>query len=99
MVLDVVRMGVPIGSVVELPLAEVSTASVDGKPLSSHELGVAQAMAMAEALGRALPPGLFVGIGARVFEPGTELSREVALAVDDLIAAAQGAIAALDENL
>ena len=96
-VLDVVRLGVPVGSVVELPLSEVSTASVDGKPLSSHGLGVPQALAMAEALGRVLPPGLFVGLGARVFEPGTELSREVGLAVDDLIAAAQGAIEALYE--
>src|SRR5690606_29930488 len=54
---DVVRMGGKIGSVVELPLAEVQRASVDGKPISSHGFGPAQALALAEALGRPLPRG------------------------------------------
>ncbi len=96
--MDVVRMGATTGAIIELPIAEVATASIDGKPLSSHGLGVPQAMAMAAALGRSLPRGIFLGLGAREFDPGTELSRDVEVALDDLVTAVEGAIDALLEE-
>ncbi|GAB5545613.1 MAG: hypothetical protein SangKO_053730 [Sandaracinaceae bacterium] len=93
--LDVVRTGAPPGAIVELPLADLTHATIDGKPLSSHGLGVAQSLRLAEALGRELPIGIFLGIGGARFDPGDALTPEVEARVDDLVAAARGAIAAL----
>lgn len=95
--MDVVRVGAVVGAVVELPLSELASASIDGKPLSSHGLGVAQALAMAKALGQPLPRGMFLGLGARCFDPGTTLSREVEQAIFDLCTAAEAAVDALLE--
>jgi hydrogenase maturation protease len=93
--LDVVRLGCAAGNVVEMALADVAGATIDGKPLSSHGFGVAQALRLAEALGRRLPHGIFIGLGGRRFEPGDQLDPEVASGIEDLVEAARGAIAAL----
>jgi hydrogenase maturation protease len=90
--LDVVRLGAYAGSIIELPLDQVADASIDGHPLSSHGFGVGQALRLARELGRALPRGVFVGIGGARFEPGDARSAEVEARIDALVAAAQGAI-------
>ncbi len=95
--MDVVRRGAAPGALVELGLGELATATIDGKPISSHGMGVAQAFRLAIALGRTLPRGRFVGIGGRDFEPGEAPSAEVARAIDDLVAAARRAISELEE--
>lgn len=93
--LDVVRLGCAAGSVIEVALANVAHVSTDGTLVSSHDLGVAPALRLAEALGRPLPRGIFVGIGGRRFKPGCQLDPDVARGVDDLVDAARGAIEAL----
>jgi hydrogenase maturation protease len=92
---DVVRLGCAAGNLVEMSIADVSAATIDGKPLSSHGLGVTQALRLAEALGRPLPRGIFVGIGGRRFDPGDALDPEVEAGVADLVEAIRGAVAAL----
>lgn len=95
LLLDVVRLGAAAGAVVEVRLEDLPDASVDAKPLSSHGLGAAEALRLAGALGRALPPGIFLGIGGRRFEPGAVIDPEVEAGIDDLVTAARAAIAAL----
>lgn len=95
LLLDVVRHGAAPGVLVELRLAELVRASVEGQSLSSHDLGVAEAFRLAEALGRELPSGLFLGMGGEVFEPGDALSHHVARRLPDYEIAARAAIAAL----
>ena len=93
--LDVVRMDDAVGHVLELALAHVATASVDARPISSHALGVAEALRLAGALGRPLPRGIFIGIAGRRFEPGDERDPDVEACIDDLVEAASGAVDAL----
>lgn len=95
---DVVRLGVAVGAVLELPLANVEEAAIDGKPLSSHGFGVVQALGLGATLGRPRPRGIFIGFGGRVFEPGTALSHDVAIAVSDLTTAIDAAVDALLEE-
>jgi hydrogenase maturation protease len=96
--LDVVRRGAGEGSIVEVPLADVPDASIDGGPISSHGFGVAQALRLGRTLGRALPRGVFLGIGGTRFEPGTERSPGMRAGIDALVTAARGAIAALEDE-
>lgn len=92
LLLDVVRAGASPGAVVELPLLELGGATLGGEPLSSHGLGVAEALKLAEALGRELPRGVFLGIGGARFDPGDALSLEVEARLGDLVTAARAAI-------
>ena len=93
--LDVVRLGAAAGSLVELRIEDLAMASIDAKPLSSHGFGAAEAFKLAAALDRRLPPGIFLGIGGRRFEPGTALDPEVEAGIDDLVTATRAAIEAL----
>ncbi len=95
---DVVRLGATSGTIVELSLADLASASIDGRPISSHGFGAAQALELAEALARPLPRGIFLGFGGRELGPGTTLSPEVALALDDLVTALEAAVGALLED-
>ncbi|HJL18932.1 MAG TPA: hydrogenase maturation protease [Sandaracinaceae bacterium LLY-WYZ-13_1] len=94
--MDVVRQGVAAGAILELPLDELATAAIDAERVSSHGLGVARALRLAEALDRPLPRGIFVGLGGRRFEPGPRMDPDVEEAIDDLVEAARAAAEALD---
>jgi hydrogenase maturation protease len=93
--LDVVRLGAAEGSIVEIPLADVPEASIDGRPISSHGFGVAQALRLGRTLGRALPRGIFLGIGGLRFDPGTERTVAVENGIEALVSATESALAAL----
>jgi len=95
LLLDVVRHGAAPGVLVELRLSELVTATIEGQSLSSHDLGVAEAFRLAEALGRELPAGLFLGMGGGAFGPGDSLSHHVERRLPDYEIAARAAIAAL----
>lgn len=99
LVLDVVRRGAAPGALVELRLDELVRASVEGQSLSSHDLGVADAFRLAEALDRELPDGLFLGMGGETFDPGTELTPHVARRLPDYEIAARAAISALRSRI
>ena len=92
---DVVRIEGAIGHVIEMPLAEVASAAVDRDAVSSHAFGVAASLRLAGALERPLPPGIFIGIAGRCFDPGDTLDPEVASCIDDLVDAAAAAADAL----
>ena len=96
--LDAVRAGAAPGEVVALSLEALAGAAVASDAVSSHGLGVASALRLGAALGRALPPGRFVGMGGARFEPGEGLSSAVAAALPEMITAARAAVAALREE-
>ncbi len=97
-ILDVVREGALAGRVVELDLAALAGAAVARDTRSTHGLGVASALRLGAALGRALPVGRFVGIGGARFDPGEALTPDVTAGIDAMVAAARRAIAELKER-
>jgi len=82
-VVDAVETGEPAGTVW---LWDGRQTSFPGRPsTSTHGFGLAEAIALARVLGR-LPERLQVyGIEGRRFEPGTEVSPEVKLAVEEVV--------------
>jgi hydrogenase maturation protease len=98
LLMDVVRRGAEPGALVELRLHDLTSAAIGGEVLSSHDMGVAEALRLAGALGRSLPDGRFLGIGGRDFAPGDEPSAKVSAGIDDLVAAAERIIAELDPS-
>jgi hydrogenase maturation protease len=81
-VVDAVVTGAPVGTVqawdARQPLASVRTTA------STHGLGVAEAIELAQVL-QCLPARLQVyGIEGGRFEPGVEISPEVQLAIEDV---------------
>lgn len=83
-VLDAVRSRHPPGTIHDLPLGDLPAAPL---AYSSHGIGLADAVALAAALGR-LPPGRFIGIEAQPIapRPGDVLSAAVTAAFDGAIA-------------
>jgi hydrogenase maturation protease len=82
-IVDAVVTGAPVGTVQawddRQPLASVSTT------VSTHGLGVAEAIELAHVLDR-LPARLRIyGVEGRRFEPGTEISFEVQRAVEEVV--------------
>ncbi|MCA9704403.1 MAG: hydrogenase maturation protease [Myxococcales bacterium] len=94
-VLDVVSAGRPAGEVIRLSLSAVTEAAVAGRPLSSHGFGPAEALRLAQSLGRPLPPGVLVGLQARSLTPGAGMSPAVREAIPALVEAAAAAVAEL----
>lgn len=85
LLVDVIRSGRTPGSVISLPLTELKERVVDGSQVSSHGLGPAQAVRLADALGRDLSPGFFVGIEGVNFAPGIRLSDVVTRGLPHLV--------------
>jgi hydrogenase maturation protease len=79
------------GQVVEMRLEQVPDRASELWPTSSHGLGVAEVLRLAQSLGRALPPGLFVGIVGERFDPETGLSPAVSEALSDYLVAVRTA--------
>lgn len=75
-------LGLPAGTVVDLPLDEVASLGARGiAPASSHALPLATVLAIAERLAGALPEGRFIGVAGDGFALGDSLSSEVRAAV------------------
>lgn len=91
LVLDVVRRGVAPGEIVTLPLEALASAALPGDGVSSHGVGLGDALRLARALGRALPRGVFLGLGGASFGPGDALSPAVEAALDVYVDAAEAA--------
>lgn len=101
-VVDAVR-GIPPGTIWVRPLemlaAGVGTAaSGRPEPSSSHELPVAQVLALAATLRAAPPAGWFVGIGAGSFGLGAPLGPAVEAALPAFAAAIDAAVAGIAEG-
>ena len=92
---DVVAGAGEAGYIHEVPLAALLERALALDPVSSHGLGPVEALRLGRALGRALPPGIFVGIAGARFEPGHSRSKEVERAIDDAVDAIAAAIEAL----
>lgn len=97
-IVDAIQAGLAPGEVVCIPLAELPDAAVAGHPLTSHGLGPAEALRLAQTLGRALPRGTFVGIQAAHHRPGQGLSPEIERALPELVRTLGLAIDALKED-
>jgi hydrogenase maturation protease len=87
---DALRSGGRPGFVWRVPPAALSR----GRIGSSHELRVADTLALAESLGRQLPPLRIVAVEVGTVR-GEGLSPEVAAAVEEACAAALSALAEL----
>jgi hydrogenase maturation protease len=81
---DTVRSGAPPGTIHRLDASHAPVPSLVRRS-SSHTIGIGEAIELARALGT-LPSGIRVyGVEGRQFEAGTELSDEVAAALDPLV--------------
>lgn len=93
-VIDTV-VGVAPGTLLSAPLHEVARSGIGRMPHSSHSLGVARVVRLAEMmLGRPLA-GRFVGVGGVEFRPGAALSEPVRAALPALQALVVDAVTAL----
>ncbi|MEZ4380064.1 MAG: hydrogenase maturation protease [Nannocystaceae bacterium] len=92
LLLDVVRSGAAPGTIHELELDALVDASLAQAQVSSHGFGPAEALRLAAALGRALPPGRFVGVEGASFTVGAPRSPAVAAAQRGFTRAARRAI-------
>ena len=81
--LDAVSTGAPPGTLHAFTREAFPPAGVS--PASTHGLGVAQALALGEALGRLPARWVFLGIEAERFEPGSGLSPRVRAALPLLV--------------
>jgi len=82
-IVDAVRSGAQPGTLHRLDAAQQPLpAELFG--VSTHRLGLADALELARALGRLPPQVIVYGIEANEFEPGSPLSPSVALAVERL---------------
>ncbi len=70
-------VGVPAGTIVTIPIADLARRSPGVLPRSSHALPAEQVLLVAEAIRGTLPEGTFVGIGGKWFGYGTRFSRAV----------------------
>jgi hydrogenase maturation protease len=93
---DVTQSGSPPGTIHRIPIADLTGFSVAAPNVSSHGFGPAQALKLGQALGRPLPPGLFVGVEGLMFEPGETLSGAVEAALPAFVAAVRDAIDTLN---
>jgi len=96
--LDVIAAGLRGGEVIRLPLRELPGAAVAGRPLSSHGFGPAEALRLAQSLGRALPEGVFIGIEGVRLTPGAGLDPAVRDGIEALADAAAQAVRELSER-
>jgi len=92
---DVVQSGAAPGTIHRLPLAALPQAALARAQVSSHGFGPAEALELAQVLGRPLPPGRFVGVEGAAYDPGAPLSLAVEAAVEPLAAAIRAAVAEL----
>ena len=93
---DVTRSGSAPGTIHRILLAELTEAALAGPNVSSHGFGPGQALQLGRVLGRPVPDGSFVGVEGACFDPGEDLSPEVAAAMPALVAAVREAITALE---
>jgi hydrogenase maturation protease len=91
-VLDVIAAGLRGGEVIRVPLRELPKAAVAGRPVSSHGLGPAEALRLAQSLGRVLPEGTFVGIEGVRLTPGAGLDPAVRDGIETLVERAAAAV-------
>jgi hydrogenase maturation protease len=75
--MDVVVSGAPPGTIHEIDLGDLGSRLRPGPGPSSHGFGPAEALALADALGRPLPKGVFLGIEGESFTEGAPLSPAV----------------------
>ena len=79
--MDVVVSGAPPGTIHDIDLDDLGSRLKPGTGPSSHGFGPAEALALADALGRPLPKGVFLGIEGESFIEGAPLSPAVQAAL------------------
>ena len=84
----------PLAALVDRARA-LQAAGCAPEPRSSHELPLEQVLDLAATLRDAPPAGTFVGIGGACFDVGAPLTRSVAAALPELVAAIVEEVAAL----
>lgn len=83
--LDAVRSGAAPGTVIRRDVVAAPLPR-DWFRLSSHQLGVADAVELARTMGTLPPKVIFIGIEGERFESGVGLSRPVAAALEEAAA-------------
>ena len=77
LLLDTTSSGAPPGTVHEISLEALTPDLLPDLRVSSHGFGPGEALALARALGRSLPEGVFLGIEGGVFDLGESFSPAV----------------------
>jgi hydrogenase maturation protease len=94
LVIDTV-LGIEPGSVVAIPLEDLSSRASAVTPRSSHALPIQQVLGIAEAIRGTLPAGTFVGIGGKWFGFGERHSRAVTAGMGELQSTIEAELARL----
>jgi len=81
--IDAMRSGRPVGTVCVFDPREAPIGS-EAFPVSTHGLGLFEALALAGELGRLPRRVVIYGIEGRNFAPGDEISPEVLAAVEEV---------------
>lgn len=81
---DVMRTGLPAGTVMTWSLPEVLAGTRIGPHGSTHSLSIGPALRLWIALGGRLPPGAFVGIEGYDYTRGAPISAAVRASLDPL---------------
>jgi hydrogenase maturation protease len=89
---DVTRSGSVPGTIHRYSICDLIDVAAAQPTWSSHGFGPGEALGLARALGRRLPPGEFVGIEGCSFAPGDELSPAVRDALPALVEAIRDAV-------
>jgi hydrogenase maturation protease len=77
LLMDVTCSGEPAGTVRHVPLQDLTSGLLPDLRASSHGFGAGEAVALARALGRRLPPGYFLGIEGSSYGLGEGISGTV----------------------
>ena len=83
-IVDAADMGYPPGQVVKFTLSEARLKTAD-KPLSPHQIGLGEVLALAEALGAAPAEVVIIGVQPGRVEMGAGLSPEMEEAIPQII--------------
>ena len=94
LVIDTV-LGIEPGSVIAIPLEDLSSRASAVTPRSSHALSIQQVLGIAAAIRGTLPAGTFVGIGGKWFGFGARHSRAVTAGMGELQSAIEAELGRL----
>jgi hydrogenase maturation protease len=83
--MDVTWSRAPPGTIHKIPLLDLMPGILPDLRVSSHGFGPGEALSLARALGRSIPPGVFLGIEGESFEVGRFLSPPVEAGVERLV--------------
>jgi hydrogenase maturation protease len=97
-IVDAVRGGGDPGDIYRLDPDSLADGSPARRPLSLHETGVLESIAMARLAGTRLPPITIIGVEPHTIEPGTQLSEHLSSRMPDILKAVRNELGTTHES-